>query len=150
MIINGFASLGAWGWIAFAAVLLVAEIVVPGYFLIWLGAAAAITGVIFLLLPDASWQVQAGVFAALALASVVAWFRFAWSRNSDASDQPHLNERSGTIVGQEFVIDEPIQAGRGRVRIADTVWAVTGPDCASGTRVRVKRIDGTTLVVEPA
>lgn len=150
MIINGFASLGAWGWIVFAAILLVAEIFAPGYFLIWIGAAAAITGVIFLFIPDASWQIQTGVFAALALASVIAWSRLVWGHKDETTDQPLLNQRSEAIVGREFVIDEPIQAGRGRVRIADTVWAVTGPDCTSGTRIKVKRIDGTVLVVEPA
>ncbi|MCZ0734716.1 NfeD family protein [Phreatobacter sp. AB_2022a] len=149
MIIDSFAALGAWGWIALAAVLLVAEIVAPGYFLVWLGAAAAATGLIFLILPGAGWQWQTGVFAVLALASVIGWFRFAWNRKAEESDQPLLNRRLESLVGREFVIDEPIQSGRGRLRVGDSVWAATGPDCPSGTRVRVSGIEGTTLVVEP-
>jgi hypothetical protein len=150
MILNAFASLNAWGWIAFAAILLVAEILVPGYFLIWIGAAAAITGVIFLIVPGAAWQIQTGVFALLAILSVLAWVRFARGRQDAPTDQPNLNLRTQALIGQHFVLEEPIQAGRGRVRIADSVWVVSGPDCASGTRVTVRAVDGATLVVTPA
>jgi hypothetical protein len=38
----------------------------------------------------------------------------------------------------------------GRVRVADSVWLVTGPDLASGARVRVTDFQGAVLVVEPA
>jgi membrane protein implicated in regulation of membrane protease activity len=54
------------------------------------------------------------------------------------------------MIGREFVLDEPIQSGRGRVRVADSVWLVTGPDLASGARVRVTDFQGAVLVVEPA
>lgn len=148
MIGQAIASLGAWTWVAVGALLLIGEIVIPGTFLLWLGLAAFATGAIFLLVP-AAWPIQIGVFAALAVASVVGWFRFARRHGDTASEQPDLNRRIETIVGREFVLEAPMVAGRGRVRIADTVWAATGPDCPSGVKVRVTRVDGATLVVEP-
>lgn len=147
MIIATFASWGAWGWIAFAAILMAAEIIAPGYFLIWLGLAAALTGVIFLVV-DAAWQIQLAVFAAFSLISLLGWLRVMRASNDTASDRPGLNRRPDTLIGREFVLEEPIHAGRGRVRIADTVWIVTGPDMASGARVKVRSLDGATLVVE--
>jgi membrane protein implicated in regulation of membrane protease activity len=36
------------------------------------------------------------------------------------------------------------------VKIDDTIWRLTGPDIAGGSRVRVVRADAATLVVEPA
>jgi inner membrane protein len=149
MIFGSFLSSGAWGWIALAAVLLVAEIAAPGNFLIWLGGAALATGILFLAIP-AAWQIQLAVFALLAVVSVFGWFHFVKGRRPAPTDRPTLNRRPEALIGREFVLDEPLSAGRGRIRFADTVWAVTGPDCASGTRVRVVRLDGATLVVEPA
>lgn len=149
MIIATVASWGAWGWIALAAVLMAAEILVPGYFLIWLGLAAALTGVIFLFV-GAAWQIQLAVFAAFSLVSLYGWFKVMKASNGSESDRPDLNRRPEALIGREFVLDEPIHAGRGRVRIADSVWAVTGPDLASGVRVKVRGLDGATLVVEAA
>jgi inner membrane protein len=150
MIINSIAHLGAWAWIALAALLVVAEMLIGGYFLLWIGSAAAATGLVFLVWPAAAWQWQMSVFAVLSLASVAAWYHFARTTSAATSDQPNLNERGAGFVGREFLLEEPIQAGRGRVRIADTVWTVAGPDCASGTRVRVTGMDGAILAVVPA
>jgi membrane protein implicated in regulation of membrane protease activity len=149
MIISTIASWGAWAWIALAAVLMAAEILVPGYFLIWLGLAAALTGIIFLMV-SAAWQIQLAVFAAFSLISLYGWFKVMKASNGTVSDKPDLNRRPEALIGREFVLDEPIQAGRGRIRVADTVWAVTGPDLSSGTRVKVRGLDGATLVVAAA
>ncbi len=149
MIVATLASWGAWSWIVAAAILMAAEILAPGYVLIWLGGAAALTGLLFLVVP-APWQVQFAVFAVLALISLYGWFKVARASAVAPSDRPDLNRRSESLVGREFVLEEPIQAGRGRIRLADSVWAVTGPDLAAGQRIRVASLDGATLVVEAA
>jgi membrane protein implicated in regulation of membrane protease activity len=38
----------------------------------------------------------------------------------------------------------------GQIRVDDTVWRVTGPDCPAGTRVVVAGAEGATLRVMPA
>lgn len=149
MIASTIAGWGAWGWIALAAVLMAAELLAPGYFLIWLGLAAALTGAIFLVFAG-PWQIQLAVFATFSLVSLYGWYRLMKASNDTASDKPDLNRRMEAMVGREFVLDEPIQSGRGRIRVADSVWLVTGPDLASGARVRVTNFQGATLVVEAA
>ncbi|MDP2803313.1 MAG: NfeD family protein [Phreatobacter sp.] len=149
MIVATLAPWGAWSWIAIAAVLMAAEILVPGYFLIWLGAAAALTGIIFIIVPS-PWQIQLLVFAVLSLLCLFGWVKVMKSINGTTSDKPDLNRRLEAMIGKEFVLEEPIQAGRGRVRIADSVWLVTGPDLATGARVRVTDFQGAVLVVEAA
>ena len=56
-------------------VLLALEIVVPGFFLLWIGIAALVVGALSLLLWDAGfwiWEVQVLVFLVLALVSAYA------------------------------------------------------------------------------
>ncbi|MBE2187453.1 MAG: NfeD family protein, partial [Rhodothermales bacterium] len=61
-----------------------------------------------------------------------------------------LNRRAEGFIGRVFVLDEPILAGVGRVRIDDSVWRIEGPDTAAGQAVKVVAVDGATLRVERA
>ena len=143
-------SLGAWSWIILGAILLSVELIAPGTFVLWLGVAAILVGVISFVI-DWSWQEQGVGFAILAVASLVMWWRLIRpaKREEEPSDQPFLNRRAHGFVGQVFTLEKPIVDGAGTVRIGDTVWRVTGPDCAAGTRIRIARAEGATLFVEP-
>lgn len=143
-------ELGPWAWMVLGFVLLAAEIVVPGIFLLWIGLAAIATGVLSLLLWSAPfwvWQVQWLVFLALALISAYAGKRIMSGRNEE-SDQPLLNRREAQLVGRTATLAEPISEGYGRIRIDDTMWRVRGPDAPAGARVRVVSVDNSELVVE--
>ena len=136
-----------WLWLLGAIVLGIAELIVPGVFLIWLAAAAAITGFITLIfgLPMAF---QFLLFALLALASV--WFGRRWYTNNPVeSSDPLLNDRAARLIGETLVLVAPIENGRGRVRVGDGVWQCKGPDAEEGTRVRVVGAEGSCLRVEP-
>lgn len=141
-------ALGPWAWFVLGGVLLVAEILAPGTFLVWLGLAALITGALTYVV-DVSWQTQVLAFAALAVVAVLVGRKVTPSPDK-ASDRPFLNRRAEGYVGRVFTLDEPITGGVGRVRIDDTVWRITGPELAAGTDVRVVGVDGTLLKVEPA
>src|SRR3546814_9097918 len=55
-----------WMWLSVGVLLAAAEIVAPGFFLIWIGAAAIVTGVVAWLVPIGV-PVQLGAFAVLAV-----------------------------------------------------------------------------------
>jgi membrane protein implicated in regulation of membrane protease activity len=61
----------------------------------------------------------------------------------------NLNQRMRDYVGRSYVLHEAIVDGRGKVRIDDTLWVVTGSDRDKGEWVKVKAVDGTRLIVEP-
>ena len=147
------AELGPWNWMVLGCALLALEIVLPGFFLLWIGIAALVTGAISLLIWDAGywmWQAQVVVFLVLALLSAYAGNRLMRGR-SGHSDMPLLNRRSEQMVGKVATLTEPIKDGRGRVRIGDTMWRVSGPDLPAGTQVRVKSagVADLELVIEP-
>jgi membrane protein implicated in regulation of membrane protease activity len=145
---NFFAQLGNWNWFIAGGILLALEVLLPGTFMLWLGLAAIATGVIGWIL-SMSWQAQIVVFAILAVISVLLGRKFNPGAEVD-SDKPFLNRRADAFVGRVFTLDEPIVSGTGRVRVDDTTWRVTGPDCPAGTKIRVEKADGATLIVAKA
>ncbi|KUO54901.1 MAG: hypothetical protein APF80_00860 [Alphaproteobacteria bacterium BRH_c36] len=68
-----------------------------------------------------------------------------------ASDDPDLNCRGSQCIGRIAELVEPVEGGRGKVRLGDTVWTV---ECAenlpAGSFVRVVGSDGAVLRVEGA
>ncbi|HYI41984.1 MAG TPA: NfeD family protein [Allosphingosinicella sp.] len=136
-----------WWWLIAALILGIAEMVIPGVFLIWLGLAALVTGLLTLLLglPMAA---QFLVFALAAFASVYAGRRWFQANPIESSD-PLLNERTSRLVGRVVVATTAIENGVGRVSVGDSVWSCRGPDCAEGSKVRIVGADGSCLKVEP-
>jgi len=147
MLVDFFSQLGPWNWMALGFVLLILEILVPGVFLLWIGIAAIIIGGLSLLLWDAgfwSWQLQVVLFLALSIACALAGKKI-MSKRGDQSDQPLLNRRGAQLVGRIATLTDPIVDGRGRVKIGDTMWRISGPDLPAGTKVRVASAGDTDL-----
>lgn len=138
---------GPWTWLVVGGLLLVAELLMPGVFLVWFGLAALVVGAMHLFVPLA-WQVEVLAFAALSVAFVVLGRPWLKRRQDETSDQPHLNERIRDYVGKSYVLERPIVNGRGKLRIDDALWEVEGPDLPQGSWVRVSGIDGMRLRVE--
>lgn len=152
MIADLVTSLGAWSWWVLGVVLLILEIVVPGVFLFWIGLAAVATGILSLLLWGSAlwpWQVQMVVFAAFSVAAILIGRSFV-ARGERDTDEPHLNRRAEGLVGRTATLTDAIENGRGRIKLDDTTWSVTGPDLAAGTKVRIVASSGRDLTVETA
>lgn len=137
-----------WLWLIAAAVLGIAELVVPGVYLIWIGLAALITGIATLVLP-LPIVAQFAVFTVTAFAAVYAGRRYL-VRNPIVSDDPLLNNRGARMVGAIVTAVEPVNSAYGRVKVGDSVWSARGVDAAIGDRLRVTGADGSVLLVERA
>ena len=139
-----------YGWWLLALVLIGAEMILPGYFLLWIGFAAGIMGAVMLIVPALPAIAQALVFSALAIATCAIYWRFIRPLAEQRNDQPLLNRRAEKLVGQHFVLIEPIVNGRGKVRVGDGSWLAEGPDLPAGVEVEVVAVDGTSLRVRAA
>jgi inner membrane protein len=135
-----------WTWLALGLALAVAEIAIPGVFLIWLAGAAIVTGVAAWFVPM-GLPVQVVLFAVLAIVSVFAGKRYL-GRNPIEGADPMMNDRGARLIGEVVTITHAIDAGSGRARHGDTEWLVKGPDAEPGTRMRIAGHDGAVLVVE--
>jgi membrane protein implicated in regulation of membrane protease activity len=138
----------AWLWLIGGVVLLIAEVIAPGFFLMFIGGAAIATGLISAILPF-GLPLQLALFAILAVASARIGGRRAYARRYDYSPDPYLNDRAGRLLGKIVVVVEPVDSHGGRVRVGDSQWSARGGPAAVGERVRVVDIEGNCLKVEP-
>ena len=130
--------------IAAGLALLVAEIVAPGVFLMWLGLAAIGTGGVTLWLePGLGWQVVA--YALFAAVTLSAGLRLRGTRKPSA-----LNTAQAGLVGRKARVLMADDAGI-RVRVGDSDWTARLAHGLAmpvpGAVLRVVGVDGTTVVV---
>ena len=145
-----FVSLGTWNWLILGVALFVLETLAPGVHFLWFGLAAVLVGGIALSAEELgigfSLPLQLITYGVLSVAAVFVIRRYMPS-SADESDQPNLNVRGQQYVGRTYVVAEAIQGGRGRIRVADTLWTAEGDDAAVGAKVKVTGVNGTVLVV---
>ena len=137
-----------WLWLIGGVLLLIAELIAPGFFLVFIGGAAIATGVAAMLLP-LSLPLQLALFAALAYLSARIGGRRAYAMKFDYSSDPFLNDRVKRLLGRVVVATQPIDSNGGRVRVGDSEWSARGGPAQPGERVRIVDIEGNCLKVEP-
>jgi inner membrane protein len=135
-------------WWIVALLLIGGEVLLPGYFMLWIGIAAAVMGAVTLVLPGLAALAQALVFVVLAFVSCFVYWKFVRPRlNRVPVGNERLNRRGEQLIGQRFPLCEAIVNGRGKAKVGDGMWLVTGPDLPLGATVEVIGIEGTTLRV---
>ena len=136
-----------WGWITVGALLLVAELTIVDFefYLVFLGAAAFLVGLVDVLGIEMPFWMQWIVFAALAIASLV-FFRqraYKWIR-----PPPDAAVREG-VEGARAVAIDSIEVGQtGRVRLRGADWSgrnVGAEPIPGGASCLVERADGLIL-----
>ena len=134
-------------WLIFGTVLIIAELLMPGYFLMWVGGAALLTGAATFVLPFGS-TIQLILFTVCAIASVYVGRRW-FAQHDTPSEDPNLNNRAARMIGTVVTVTDAIEAGSGRVKVGDSVWSARGADGAVGTKMRITGLDGSVVLVEP-
>jgi len=138
-----------WHWWVLGILLVTLEIFAPSTFFLWLGISAGIVGMVLLVIPEMSWELQLILFAVLAVISIFSGRRY-FRRNPIQTDNPLLNRRAEQYVGRVFTLEEPVVNGVGKVHVDDSTWRVSGPDLPAGKQVKVVAADGVILKIEAA
>ena len=144
-----FPEIGTYFWWIVAGLLLLAEMMMPGFFMIWLAIAAALTAIVQMIFHF-EWTTEVIIFAILAAASVAASWRIVSKSWAAKSDQPHLNQRHEALVGKTYFLEKAILEGKGKIKVDDRIWDVEGPDLPKGAQVKVTGVDGLRLKVREA
>ena len=134
-------------WLALAILLFIAEVLGASGFLIGAAMAAVALSVLTFFIADLGVGMQIGIYAVLAIAGTLIYYRF--FRETDPSNADVLPERAQMMVGRRFTLEEKLSAGTElRVQLGDSMWVVTSPaDIADGTEVEVIGADAMRLEV---
>ncbi|MEP3226401.1 MAG: NfeD family protein [Parasphingorhabdus sp.] len=141
-----FSTNPAYVWLTLAAILALAEIFVPGVFLMWVAAAAAVTGIAntFIELTLAG---QLTLFGLSTIASVLLGRRW-YLTNIVKSEDPLLNDRAARMIGTTVTVVKPVDATSGRVKVGDGIWSARGPALKKGETARIVDVSGSILILE--
>jgi membrane protein implicated in regulation of membrane protease activity len=137
----------AGAWLIAALALGIAELLIPGVFLIFLAIAAAITGIATLALAELPVAGQVVSFTIWSVVTVMIGRRW-YTDYPVATTDALLNDRGGRMIGQIVIVDAEIIAGAGRVRIGDGSWPAQGPDMPAGQSVKIVGLVNGVVAVE--
>ena len=127
-----------WHWLVLGFVLLIAEILVPGVFLLWWGLAAIVAAGVMALVPSLSLTALAVFYAILAIILSLLW----WKYQHGKDNQDH------TLLGKKGTVLEIGSNGIGRGAFGDTTWRIQGEHLNVNDLVVVERVEGITLLVK--
>jgi membrane protein implicated in regulation of membrane protease activity len=137
-----------WWWMIGGVLLLIAEVLAPGFFLLFIGVAAMITG-LFVLLFDLGTAPALALFAIYTALAVYVGRKVYANRPVPAS-APYLNNRSAQLIGRSAVAVSTVDEHGGRVKFGDGEWTARGGPAQPGERVEIVAVDGNCLIVEAA
>lgn len=145
-------TLNYWTWLGIALFLTILEVLLGGsLFLIWLAVPALFVAVLQWAMPNLSMGNQILVFSLVSMFSTLLWRQYLKraSQKSGKNDQNSLNQKAEQFIGKIYTLVDPIANGVGKIKIADSVWQVSGPELDRGTQVKVIGMDGTVIKVQP-
>lgn len=138
-----------WHWIVFGIALLILDMSMGTFFILGLGVAAIIVGIIAAFI-DTSFTIELSIWMILSILTIAAWFK--WFREKPITDSGQSNYRLDTLG---TVIEDIQPHSRGKVTfdtpvLGNTSWHATSKiDIDKNTRVKIVQINGQLIEVEP-
>ena len=139
-----------WGWIIFGALLFGSELMFidAAFYLVFIGLAAIITGLVDLLGLSLEYWAQWMLFAGLSLVSMVLFRQQLYEKLRGGSGPGY---ESGP-AGETIELEEDLAPGDScRMSYRGTTWTVFNANAdamASGEKVRIDSVDGLTLKIQ--
>ena len=141
-----------WHWIVLGLCLVMSELVVPAFFVIWFGIGALLVGATLLLMPTLGMAVQLMLWAGLSTLLVIFWFRYLKPKTVSLA-----GSSSAQAIGEVgLLVSDLCPDSRGQVRFQKPVLGSDLWECyaetpiKAGERVRVVKIEGHFIKVEAA
>jgi membrane protein implicated in regulation of membrane protease activity len=142
-----------WHWLVLGIVLMLLELAVPAFFLIWFGAGAIVVGLALLAAPSLPFAWQILIWIVFSLGFVWLWFKVFKS----SLHKTRAGMSRGAAIGEiGLVIRDLRPFEKGQVRfqkpvMGDEVWdALADEEIRIGERVRVIDVEGNLLKVAKA
>ena len=138
-----------WHWIVVGIALVLAELVIPSFFIVWFGFGALLTGLLALAF-DLSLTAQLATWTLASLAMVGLWFRVF----KQSFVKTRVGTADGDVIGEiGLLVSAVAPFERGKVRFQRPVlgseeWVcLADAAIAAGERVKVVSVEGSFLKV---
>ena len=142
-----------WHWAVLGIGLIIAELAVPAFFIVWFGLGALLVSLIVLVAPSLSLTAQLLTWTVASVAMVVIWFRIF----KPGMHKTRIGMSDSNIVGEVGMLTrdvEPYQKGQVRFQkplVGSESWeCISDEVIKSGERVKVLGIEGSFLKVGKA
>lgn len=139
-----------WHWLVLGLLLIVAEIFVPSFTILWFGLGALVVGVLALMVKI-SFSVQVLLWTISSVLFTVLWFKLLKPKMEDRNNSGLARESAIGEAGQ--VIKLPAGQTNGKLRFTTPIlgedeWEFNcDTEVALGDRLHIKEISGNVLVV---
>ena len=140
-----------WIWLVLGFGLILLELVLSTFFIIWFGIGAVAVGVIAGLWPGLSLASELIIWVVLSSLTVALWFKVFKPRQGDN------RWTADEVIGEVGLLVAPVsEFQKGRVRFQKPIlgneeWiCIASVDIAAGERVRILAIEGNTVRVGKA
>ena len=142
-----------WHWAVLGIGLIIAELAIPAFFIVWFGLGALLLSFVLLAVPSMSLTAQLLTWTIASVAMVGIWFRIF----KPGMHKTKIGMSDSNIVGEVGMLTrdvEPFQKGQVRFQkpfVGSEVWqCIADEKIKAGERVRVLGIEGSFLKVGKA
>jgi membrane protein implicated in regulation of membrane protease activity len=139
-----------WHWIVLGIALMLAELAVPAFFLVWFGLGAVIVGAIVFFVPATGLAWQVTLWTASSLAFVLLWFRIF----KPGMHKTRVGMSKGTLIGEVGLVVRDIRPfDKGQIRfqkpiLGAEIWeSIADEEIKVGERIKVVDVEGNILKV---
>lgn len=142
-----------WYWVVAGVALLLCELAIPVFVLVWFGLSAVLVGILLAILPSVSLTIQLGLWLLLSLILVFSWFRVF----KPSQHKTRIGMSDGNLIGEVGLLTHavaPFQKGKVRFQkplLGSEIWTcIAEEEIAAGERVRIVQLEGSLLKVAKA
>jgi len=139
-----------WHWMVLGVALILLELAIPAFFVIWFGLGAIIVGAALLIVPLMSLAVQIAIWIVASVAFVVLWVKVFKAQ----VHRTRVGMSKGQFAGEIGLVTRAIQPyQKGQIRFQKPIlgsesWeAMADEEIAPGERVHVLQVEGNILRV---
>lgn len=139
-----------WHWIVLGLVVVLLELAVPAFFLVWFGLGALIVGVTLLAVPGLPFVWQVLIWIVCSIAFIWLWFKVF----KPGFYKTRAGMSKGAVIGEIGLVIRDIRPfEKGQIRfqkpvLGDEVWeSISEEEIKVGERVKVLDVEGNTLKV---
>lgn len=132
-------------WLGVAVFFLVVELLTTTLVSIWFVPAAIITCLLTFVIDSVVWQIA--IFVVLSAVFMVAARKIYKKHIKKTVDEVDQNEK---LLGKSATVTEETNSITGRILVGDVYWRAVSEDgnpIPKGETVVIKRVDGTTLII---